>query len=112
MDLLDANESMEQSNELQDYSDFDTFCDNDTPHLYKDGLYTKILIMCNKPVSQQIDDDEFFDANMIKSRLKNHKTWHQSLEKSYRRFKVIEIMDECTVHQHMSFIWPYFEGKT
>lgn len=40
----------------QDYSNYKTFCDDATPHLYKDGLYDKVLIMSERPVKKRIDD--------------------------------------------------------
>ena len=69
-----------------------------------------MLLKSKKPV-ENYDETKFFDKEMTKSYMKSQVSFIKRTEKNFYEFRLIEIVNEREVKEHMSFIHPFYEDR-
>jgi hypothetical protein len=92
----------------QDYSNFEIYKYSDLDPVYNREWYSKILIK-SKTSLYQYDENTFFDPEQTKSHMKSQVSYIKKNDKSFHEFKLIEIVNEREVKEHLSFIHPCYE---
>jgi hypothetical protein len=96
--------------EKLDYSDFELFKCNENDTIYSREWYPKILLKSKTPI-KSYDENTFFDPDMVKSHLKSQISFIKRTEKNFYEFRLIEIINEREVKEHLSFIHPFYEDR-
>ena len=60
---------------------------------------------------ENYDETKFFDKEMTKSYMKSQVSFLKRTEKNFYEFKLIEIVNEREVKEHMTFVHPFYEDK-
>jgi len=60
---------------------------------------------------ENYDETKFFDKEMTKSYMKSQVSFIKRTEKNFYEFKLIEIVNEREVKEHMTFVHPFYEDK-
>jgi hypothetical protein len=94
----------------QDYSNFEVYKWWDEGTHYNRKWFNKILIKSKTPI-HDYDENLFFDPNMTKSHLRSQISFVKKSEKAFYEYKLIEIINEREVKEHISFIHPFYEGQ-
>lgn len=94
----------------QDYSNFEVYKWWDEGTHYCRKWFSKILIKSKTPI-HDYDENQFFDSSMTKSHLRSQISFVKKSEKAFYEYKVIEIINEREVKEHLSFIHPFYEGQ-
>jgi hypothetical protein len=94
----------------QDYSNFEIFKGSEN-YIYKREWYTKILLKSKTPIADY-DENQFFDPEMTKTHMKAQVSYVKKSQKNFYEYKLIEIINEREVKEHLSFIHPFFEDRS
>ena len=93
----------------QDYSNYDVFMFNEDNVTYTREWFNKILIKSKEPI-EAYDENTFFDPQMTKANIKSQVSYVKKAEKNFYHWKLIEIINEREVKEHLSFVHPYYEA--
>lgn len=57
-------------------------------------------------------DEQFFEADMLRTSLENNQPYIKVMTKTFHNFKMIEIANEYEVKELFTFVHPYYgDGK-
>lgn len=101
---LSNNESL-----AQDFSGYEIFRYSDSHLVYDREWSSKILLKSIEPV-EGIDDSTFFDPNQTKAHMKSQVSYIKKTPKTFHEYKLIEIINEREVKEHLSFVFPFYNG--
>jgi hypothetical protein len=106
--LLSVNKLMNQ-----DYSNYRVFCSSgdlreNCP--YTREWYSKILIMKNW-AEDDFDETNFYLEEGMMPKARNLLMFAQIQNKEFREFRVIEIVSETEVKEHLTFIHPVYHNE-
>lgn len=98
--------------DLKKYKDYElyTWVDEDegiSDSTYKKEWYKKILLK-KKDFIQDFDYKNFHGHGGIDEEIENQVSYNQRIEKKFFEFKVIEIVSDCEIVEHLTFIHPIY----
>lgn len=79
--------------------------------MYQREWYSKVLLMGNKPTTEEVDDKDFFSPDDIRTSIKNQLSFASCAPKAYHEFRLIEIESDTYVNEIASFIYPFWKGQ-
>ena len=101
---------LKHNNTGQDYSGFEVYKTNDDYFAYNREWFNKILLKSKTPIIDY-DENQFFDANMTKAHIKSQVSFIKKSEKHFYEFRLIEILNEREVKEHLTFVHPFYEDR-
>ena len=92
-----------------DYSQYDIYTFDEQHYAYHQDWAKRVLLKCKTPYPEAVDEATFYDPQMIKSNMKHQVNYIKSLHKVFYEFKLVEIMSDREVKEHLSFVFPHYE---
>jgi hypothetical protein len=93
-----------------DFTTYDIFASDPSDNSYKRGWYNSISLLINKTPIEDFGDDQFYDANMLKTSLENNTSFIKQQKKKFHKFKVVEIINEREIKEHFTFTHQFAFG--
>lgn len=70
--------------------------------------YQPKALLIQKNALENMTDDQYFEPEMLRTSLENNKPYIKIMQKKFHNFKLIEIINECEIKEHFTFIHPFF----
>jgi hypothetical protein len=91
-----------------DISTYETFSYEAQDICYKMDWYASKTLLRQKEAVAEMTDETYFDSEMLRTSLENNKSFLKLLGKTFHNFKVIEVINEFEVKEHLNFVHPFY----
>ncbi|CDW83568.1 wd-40 repeat protein [Stylonychia lemnae] len=92
----------------EDFTDFEIFKSTINDTTFKMGHQYSQVLLISKNSLENIRDEDYYEDYQINSKLENCTTLFKRMSKTYREFKLIEIISPEEVKVHFTYIHPYY----
>ena len=90
-----------------DLNDYEIYANNENDITYKSEWYQPKVLLIDKTHPETVDEQKFY-GERFQTDLGNNASYVKTQNKTFYRFKMIELTESGDVVQHFTFVHPYF----